>query len=434
MNISKIDQRIPTSFPLLDDWLKTKKGEKPLRGVTVLQIQHQLGNQVPQTLALVKLGLAPKNLIWIDIPYTSTGAVRKKLKKSKKRFKQSFIKHKFRVLDRYPSYQLKRVQKVFRHLLSRPPERLVVLDDGAYFLEAASCFAKQLPSVAIVEQTTRGLIKLEERPSLGAFAARFPIVNVARSGPKMTLEPPFIGRAVCDYLAPDIKHLKDAPDLRCLVLGYGAIGRQVAQFLPESLNIHRKRIHVHDPACSRQCEAAADGFSRWNQKDLTPRFHLVVGCSGRKSFSLDDRIYLKDGAILASASSGTVELARQDFIDLAAVSEFDDIRVLKDGLNEDDVHSPLRIQLVDRTVTFVNGGFPVNFRGDVNCVPGKYIQPTAVLMVAAAVQAVEALDEGKTGKVELKQEFCDWLKEAFENELGDEKHLLLPLGDSGKQG
>lgn len=92
-------------------------------------------------------------------------------------------------------------------------------------------------------------------------------------------------------------------------------------------------------------------------------------------------------------------------------------------LDPRDVHSHLRIQIVDLTVTFVNGGFPVNFDGRVNCIPGRYIQPTPTMMVAAAIQAVEAMDDGQRGLIELDPVFCDWVRRAFEAELGDERDL-----------
>ena len=181
MDFSCIDQSIPKSLPVLDRWVDEHRDREPFKGVTVLQIQHQLGSHFPQARALLDLGLECTKLIWVDVPYTSIPEVRRALIEELEIPTTSFHIHDFRVLDRYPPYQIRRVQEVFARLLSDPPNRLVVLDDGAYFLEAASSFAKQLPAVAIVEQTTRGLIKIEENPALFSFASQIPIVNVARS-------------------------------------------------------------------------------------------------------------------------------------------------------------------------------------------------------------------------------------------------------------
>ncbi len=427
MDFFNIDQSIPRNLPLLNKWIDMYGEKDLLKGVTVLCIQHQLGHHYPQAQALLRLGLDPNQLIWIDVPYTATSEVRQAMIEDLKIPEANFHIHSFRVLDRYPPYQIRRVQKIFAHLLSVQPRRLVVLDDGAYFIEATSCFAKQLPAVAIVEQTTRGLIKIEESASLSLYSSRVPIINVARSVPKQTFEPPFIGRAVCDSLFHHIDpFIATSPQLRCLVLGFGAIGRQVAEFLPRKIGFDRSQVHVYDPVAARQKAALGAGFSPWDRNNFLHRFHLVIGCSGRQSFTFGDRVYLEDGAVLATASSGTVELSRQDFIEIAAISEIDDISISRKGLNEFNVHSDLHINLVDRSVTFVNGGFPVNFDGRVNCIPGRYIQPTPTMMVAATVQAVKAIDNQQKGRIELDPIFCEWIDHAYRKELGVEGSLLSP--------
>ena len=132
-------------------------------------------------------------------------------------------------------------------------------------------------------------------------------------------------------------------------------------------------------------------------------------------------MFLEDGAFLASASSGTVELSRENFIELADSNPGDDIWIERNGLDESQVHSDLRFHLVDRDATFVNGGFPVNFDGRVNCIPAHYIQPTPTMMCAAAVQAVRSTARGL---VELDPGFCQWLDAEFRIELADEASLL----------
>jgi len=81
-------------------------------------------------------------------------------------------------------------------------------------------------------------------------------------------------------------------------------------------------VFVYDPDPTRQRLAESRGHTLWNRSDLTTRFGVVVGCSGRSSFAIGDYVYLADKAVLASASSGSVELSRQDFIDLADMSPY----------------------------------------------------------------------------------------------------------------
>lgn len=417
----KLTDDIPRRMPVLDRWLERAAQDRPLAGVTALMIQHQLGNHVPQTQALLDLGIAPGDLYWIDIPYTSTPAVREALREIGVPAKNLLVGD-FRVLDKYAPFQRSRVQQFLLQLFEDPPERLLVLDDGSYMLEAlAGLRRRHRPGVAIVEQTTRGLIKIEESAALRQLSTELPIVNVARSKPKGTLEPPFIGVAVTDALRRRLgKAVRAGPKDRCLVLGYGAIGQQVATFAAGVLGFSRHCVHVYDNVKVRMRRAKEDGFSVW-EKDLRVRFELVIGCSGRASFIVGDHVFLEDGAFLASASSGTVELSREDFIELADSNPHDDIWIDQDGLDESRVHSDLRVHFVDREATFVNGGFPVNFDGRVNCVPAHYIQPTPTMMCAAAVQAVRSTEQGL---IPLDPKFSRWLDAEFRAELGEEASLL----------
>lgn len=145
------------------------------------------------------------------------------------------------------------------------------------------------------------------------YAERVVVVDVARSRPKIEREGPLIGDAVCRKLAQKLNgHEPDHGD-RCLVLGYGTIGAAVAESLVTLLNVPRDRVYVLDPVPERCDAARAAGFGIWEREPV--RFKLVVGCSGTTSFGIGDRVFLEDGAVLASASSGSAELSRERFVD-----------------------------------------------------------------------------------------------------------------------
>jgi S-adenosylhomocysteine hydrolase len=416
----EITDEIPSRMPILDRWVERAAQDQPLSGVAVLNIQHQLGNQVPQTRALLKLGVSPRDLYWIEIPYTATPIVREALY-GLGIPRENVVVSDFRLLDKYAPFQQARVLRFLRALLESPPERLLVLDDGSYMLEALASVRGRPPFVAIVEQTTRGLIKIEDSAALEHCSRGLRIINVARSRPKATLEPPFIGVSVTEALGRRIESaVRTEAKHRCLVLGYGAIGRQVATFLSDALGFAPGSIHVLDPAPDRMRQATADGFRTWDKREEL-RFDVVIGCSGRASFRVGDYVFLEDGALLASATSGTVELSREDFIELADSNLDDDISIERVGLDEDHVHSDLRFHFVDRNATFLNGGFPINFDGRVNCIPAHYIQPTPTMMCAAAVQAMSSTTPGL---IDLDPDFCGWLDTEFRAELADEASLL----------
>lgn len=418
----RITDEIPLRLPLLDRWLERAAQDRPLEGVTLLNIQHQLGNHVPQTVALIELGVAPTDIYWIEIPYSATPAVREVLY-GLGIPKQNILVSDFHLLDDYANYQRARVQHFLHAFADDPPKLLLVLDDGAYMLETLAALRRPLPSLAIVEQTTRGLIKMEDSRALAQRARELRIVNVARSTPKVTLEPPFIGAAVTEALARRLApRFAQTKKLSCLVLGYGVIGKQVAAFLAAELGFARASIYVSDVLDERMRQAEEDGFRTWNLEEAV-RFNVVVGCSGRASFHAGDYVFLEDGAVLASATSGTVELSREDFIELADAVPDDDIWIDRTGIDERLPHTDVPFHFVDRDVTFFNGGFPINFDGRVNCIPPHYIQPTPTMMCAAAVQAVSST---KAGLIELDPAFCTWLDSAFRLELAEEASVLQP--------
>jgi hypothetical protein len=160
------DQSIPNSMPLLDKYVELHRKQQPFKDVTMLLIQHQLGNHVPQANALLELGLDPENLFWLDIPYTSTTVVREYLIKNFDIPLKNFSISSYQILERYAHYQRKRTQDMLRYFFNNPPRHLIVLDDGAYFIEAMSMFKQKLPNVSIVEQTTRGFIKIRNNEAL----------------------------------------------------------------------------------------------------------------------------------------------------------------------------------------------------------------------------------------------------------------------------
>jgi S-adenosylhomocysteine hydrolase len=415
------DQTIPKGLPLLDALVKGERGNQPLRGVTALLIQHQLGSMVPMTKAFIALGLRPERIYWIDIPYTANAEVRAALRRLGIP-RENFAHRSYHLRRPYAPYQRKRVQQLYLRLLGQlqNTDRLLVLDDGSYFLEALCCHEDKgsFPQTYIVEQTMRGIIKMKEDATMRAYCARIPVVDVAQSPPKKDLESPEVGKCVWRSLKPSIVG-EIGPKDNCLILGYGAIGSAVAAELKVSLGIPSRQIFVTDPdPKSLRCALEAE-LSEWTRtRDTAIRFNLVVGCSGTTSFKIGDRVFLEKGALLASASSGSAELSREDFIDLADTHLNDDIYVIEERpLSKQSIHDPINIHLGDdRTVRFLNGGFPVNFDGRVNCVPPQRIQVTHALQVGAALQALRTSKDAprtRDGVIKLDLDFCDWVTNTY---------------------
>lgn len=421
-----LDQTIRRRMPLTDRVVEHHAADAPFEGVTALFFQHQLGNQVPMVDALIRLGLDPKGIHWVDIPYTSHERVRDVLGSMGIPPENFRTCDDFRLLSPYAPYQRRRAVQAYRELLDSDPEHLLVLDDGAYFLEAASCFEKRFRRCAIVEQTSRGFKKLAKNAAMAAILKELPLIDVARSVPKRMLESPFIGAAVGASLAHHLEGQLEraSEEARCLVLGYGHIGRSVAKSLDQTGGFARENVFVSDPRL-RDGEIEAP-FSSWTRGD-GGTFDLIVGCSGTTSFDVGDAVFLNDGAVLVSASSGAVEFNRRNVVEWASASDLDDLWI-GEGIKEDCPHSTIPIHFPGRDVRLLNGGFPANFDGRICCVPDRYIQITMGLMVQAAVQAVRAETPGVHAldvdvSIDLTQAYYREVQDALDW-LPDEREVI----------
>lgn len=412
---SSIDQRIPDRLPLLDAFVAERLPPDYRIDVdATVMIQHQLGSIVPLTEALIALGADPRRMYWVDIPYSANATVAARLA-GLGIPEANFAAADYTLEQPYAAYQHRRVTELVAELRQRfgRDARLLVLDDGAYFADAAACFEGAFGSLALVEQTHRGMRKVLGDAACRTFAQGTRFVDVATSKPKLDIESPFIGDSVLRALHTALGPHRDAVAAGpALLLGYGAIGRAVATALTDGLGIPRPALRVHDPAPDKQDDAARDGFGPWDAGGPPfTRFTLVVGCSGTTSFTIGDRVFLADGAVLASTSSGAAELSREQFVELADAHAGDHVWIEdRDTLASRDIHSPIRFRLVDRSAVFLNGGFPLNFDGNVNCVPWRDIQLTRALMLAAAVQALGAPGPGIEP---LAEGTCEWLTRRF---------------------
>ena len=109
-------------------------------------------------------------------------------------------------------------------------------------------------------------------------------------------------------------------------------------------------------------------------------FDLVLGCTGRNSFTFRDVHLAGDRPVLASASSADVEFGRAEFVEAADRFPDDEITVIEpDNARASGLHAPLAIQTsTSQILTFLNADFPVNFDGGPEGLALVMIQPTRV--------------------------------------------------------
>ncbi|MCR9248378.1 MAG: hypothetical protein NXI31_25395 [bacterium] len=401
-------------LPMLDALVAAESttASQPFHGWQVLLIQHQFNNQIPLPKALIALGAKPSDVHWLDIPYTAHPVTVAEVERAGVPLSNLHV-HDLRLDQDYDRYQVARAIDVLRPLLAdgRP---VLVLDDGAYALDALTTLQPDAAvRLAIVEQTTRGHIKCSLRPELMAMAQRFPVVDVARSRPKQRLEPAIIAHTIRAALLD----LADArPEVaaarRCLVLGYGTIGRSLVEVLArEALPNCTFVIGESDPAAV--ATARSDGFVAGDLAGVVGPFDLVIGATGRRSFGPENVGMLADHAILVSVSSGSVEFAREEFAAAALDPEQADT-LWRAPADLHAIHDDIELDWRGRRITICNGGFPLNLNGLLAAAPVELIQLTTTTMCSAALQAV---GESRCGWVPLGSEREDWLMQAYADHL-----------------
>lgn len=411
----KFDINAYSRMNVLQSLVANFKESQPLSGVDILLIQHQLENHYAQAKALIEVGAEPDSIFWIDIPYSSHQSVREKLYDLGIPKSNFMISNDFKLSWSYTRYQRQRVQQWIHRYQNKlqKKKKLVFLDDGSYFPDAAVCFNKKIESLAGVEQTMRGISRINGNPAVRAYCQQFPLVDVATSQPKTEIESKYISESVTSALfETSAATAFKKSSLVCLILGYGNIGKAIAQALVTKVNLQPSDIFIFDTDQKKMQQALQKGHKAWDKTKYNLKFGLVIGCSGKCSFTTGDFIFLENEAFLISASSGSHELSREAYIELANSSTVDDVEILNpEELEKNSVHTDIRLRLVDRMVTLVNGGFPINFNGKrINRIPAEKIQITVSMMVRAAIQAAALKSPGIHA---LDKEFCKYLVSEF---------------------
>ncbi len=405
----EIPDDFPKSMPLLDVFRqRNKRSAGSLNNLNILLIQHHLSPYILRLDALFKEGLNPENTWIIDIPYSTNEIVRREIPK---RFgiPTHQIATPFRdPIAPYSIMQLQRVESIVYQLAGRiMNSKLLVIDDGAYFVRALRDIDNYDKSIVdafrgrtfLVEQTTRGHRYLEEAESKRLIEERLkaPVISIARCKTKTEFEAPFIGEAAARDLTNALGFERiDLNDLDAMaIIGFGPVGQAVFQALKRLKP--NTSIQIIDTKESKHQEIIKLGGNPLKQFPMKGKYDLVVGCTGYKSFNLKDWNSLSSNAYLVSTSSAAVEFNRKQFVDLAELYPDDEIEIVnKNEIVKNGIHTSLRIRdsAKQKQVTFINASFPVNFDGKMECLPLRYIQATHTLLYAAGYQALETIQPG----------------------------------------
>ena len=282
--------------------------------------------------------------------------------------------------------------------------RILLLEDGGRAIRMlhSPLFRDVVSRFVCVEQTRRGIRELDN------MDLEVPVVNVAESRVKLEDEAPIIGESVRRELLRQLSKLRAtgvSHGRRVLIVGFGAIGNAVAQTMTQA----DFQVMVYD-ADSRQREfARAAGFAVESDQRLAMSSNdIIIGCSGVSVMDFADYALLRDGAVLASASSSDIEFRSWQLRSIAqsfsaTYRYVDDFNLVHERFKDrlvylGDLDHPCHFLYVVRyrgkQFFLLNGGFPVNMDGSIDPIAPEVIQLTRGLLYAGAVQASTEVTKG----------------------------------------
>ncbi len=320
---------------------------------------------------------------------------------------------------------------------SGPEQKILVLDDGGHTAKIVhEHFGAHAHRFAFVEQTQRGATAVKDVAARVTGGLKSPVVNVAESRAKKDHESPSIGYSVWKETKAILDKLETqgaAVPKSATVLGYGAVGSQVAKELRDA----GYAVHVFDPDPARMQKAVADGCTAHADKgDALGHGNVLVSATGRTAVTLDDVKKLPKQAVLINAASANNELNATNLLTLQLLSANALMGTVRIGPKGVEIPRSLVTQVDtaqldekgqlwdsfagksvnlgtddsatqrDRVVKTREGqdlyvahaGFVVNLTDDDDPIPARYIGLTRSLLFGALVQAAS---ETRTGLVDL---------------------------------
>ncbi|MBL8151831.1 MAG: hypothetical protein JNN15_18060 [Blastocatellia bacterium] len=201
--------------------------------------------------------------------------------------------------------------------LKASQQPLLVQEVGGYLAKASARLASFAHFLGVVEDTNNGHWLYEN-----TSPHPIPVLSMAQS-PLKAVEDSIIGDAVLFSIERVLREEFAAicQGLRSAVIGFGKIGRSTAV----ALKGREAVVSIYDINPAKNMSAKVEGFFPMPLHQLLQESDLVVGCTGQTSIRLVDMPFLKDGAILASASSKAVEFALSDFERECRVEKFSDV-------------------------------------------------------------------------------------------------------------
>lgn len=326
---------------------------------------HLLKANIPLVEKLIKFGAKPEDILLLGKVYSTNQKSAEKIKNY-----GVYIHPASSIFDSYKSFdevhykaiaELVEMAKV--KLKNTNYKKIVIVDDGGHLLETI-LKDKVFDHAKIhgVEWTSSGYNLLKD------LSFDFPVINMARSKTKLTIESPMIAEA-------DIRQLKrffgyfSRKIQNILIIGGGAIGASISAELKEDHDVQTYDLITEN-----------SDFQREELSHILGNYDMIIGATGRTVLEPKHFSSLKRGVILVSTSSSDREFSAVE---------------LRKRVKE--IQNPHEDVSVDG-ITLLNCGFPLPFDGSEVPVVLEKIQLTIALAFASIAQTYNS--DGK-GFIEL---------------------------------
>lgn len=323
--------------------------KKDLSKTYIFACQHILEPQSKMFSMFVDFGIPKDNIFILGKTYSTNSEVLAELKSNGFNADQpTFDLH--RSFDEQHRDNCEFLFKKFQQVISNE-STAIILDDGAGLLSVFNSNFDNIDNtikVVGVEQTSSGFRKLESE------ILKFPIINVARSAIKLNKESQFIAESCLENLDAYIQG-KQIVSIRFLIVGLGPIG----QALVDLLQNRNEEVFGFDTVLGHKNLIE-------KIKELKPNF--IIGATGVTIISNEDVTILNSLGYqihLVSVSSSDREFS---------------IVAYRDGSNL-KIHS----DVIYENVTFLNNGFPINFKGNRNEGAVSGIERTICLLLGSVL-------------------------------------------------
>jgi S-adenosylhomocysteine hydrolase len=243
---------------------------------------------------------------------------------------------------------------------------LLLIDEGGRLVRAMERVGVRRGRVGAVEQTTRGIVLNRAR------ALHMPVVSVATSGPKRVIESEWIVDSMLQGLQKSLSRAGiDSYGARYSVLGLGTIGSR----LYDRLRGHGRSVSAFDAKPRNLGRFAGDA------SESSGVAHVILSSTGTQSLSLVDLERMTGEVVLVNCGSSDIEFPAAIIRCRAANSD-------QENGSLDAWHLSYRYDIPRGRLLLLNGGFPINFQGQMDSVPLDKFTLVRTLMLLGAAQAV----------------------------------------------